>query len=181
MPEPRFPIIDLEGPSTLQLTLEQRYELVHNVFKHLFFGVYRHIGETYGWEAANKIAGDVSDESTPILVELFRKKFDLDGQGAALVSQVIQAEFQGEGSDPAVLAESQDEAELDLLCGMGAAMRTPSLAIPIEHGLCEQGCRVWAQDLARSVDQELRVERLSWMGDGAARCRYRIWRERAGE
>jgi hypothetical protein len=172
----RFPIIDLEGPKSVEMTLEQRYELLHNVFKHLFFAVYRHIGEIYGWEAANKIAGDVSDESTPILVGLFKEKFGLEGSGAELVSKVMQVEFFGEGSDIAVLAESPDHAELDILCGMGDALRKPRFAIPIADGLCERGCRLWAADLARSVDPDLTVERLTWMGDGAPRCLYHISR-----
>lgn len=171
-----FPVLDLQGPNTVELTLEQRYELMHNVFKHFFFGVYRHIGERYGWDVANDIAAAVSDEATPIIAEAFRHKFELEAEGAALVSQVMQAEFQGEGSDVAVLAETEDEADLDIRCAMGAAIRRPRFAIPIVDGLCERGCRLWGADVARSVDPELRVERLTWMGDGADRCRYRITR-----
>jgi hypothetical protein len=174
----KFPIIELEGPATVELSLEDRFAVLHNIFKHQYFAVYRRIGELYGWEVANRIAAEVADEATPMLAEAYRGRFGLAGEGAALVSQVMQAEFQGEGSDAAVLLESADEAELDVNCAFGAALQKPRFAeIPITEGLCEQGCRMWAGDIARSVDPELKADRLSWMGAGASRCKYRIWRE----
>lgn len=178
----RFPIIDLEGPSTVELPLEERYAVLHNVFKHQYFAVYRRIGELYGWDAANRIAAEVADEATPMLAEAYRRRFSLPGEGAALVSQVMQAEFQAEGSDVAVLSETPDGAELDVNCAFGNALQKPRFAgIPITDGLCERGCRQWADQIAKTVDEDLGADRLTWMGDGAPRCRYRIWRENSAD
>jgi hypothetical protein len=177
-PPQKFPIIDLQGPATVELSLEERFAVLHNVFKHQYFAVYKRIGELYGWDVANRIAAEVADEATPMLAEAYRRRFNLPGEGAALVSQVLQAEFQAEGSDAAVLTESPDEAELDINCGFGNALQKPRFAdIPITDGLCEKGCRAWADDIAKTVDPDLHAERLTWMGAGAPRCRYRIWRE----
>ena len=173
----RFPIIETDPSATVRLSLAERLGILHNVFKHQYFAVYRLIGERYGWQVANEIAGEVASEASPMLAEAYRKKFSLPGTGAALVSQVIQAEFQGEGSDAAVLEESHDAAELDILCGFGDALQKPRFAeIAITEGLCERGCRLWAKDIAATVDPELEAERLTWMGDGAPRCRFRIER-----
>jgi hypothetical protein len=170
-PDTKFPILDLQGPSTIELALEERFSILHSIFKHQYFAVYRRIGELYGWEVANRIAGE--------LAEAYRRRFELSGKGAALVSQVIQVEFQGEGSDAAVVIETEDEAELDLNCTFGNALQKPRFReIPITDGLCEAGCRVWADDIAKSVDPELTAERLTWMGDGASRCKYRIARQK---
>jgi hypothetical protein len=175
---PSFPIVPLTGAATVELTLEERFAVLHNIFKHQTFAIYKRIGEEFGYEAANRICAEVADEATPMLAEAYRRKFSLPGDGAALVSQVLQAEFQGEGGDAEVLSETPDEAEIDVLCGFGAALQKPRFAsIPITEGLCEGGCRVWSGDIARTVDPRLRTERLTWMGEGAARCRYRIWRE----
>jgi hypothetical protein len=178
-PKTKFPILELEGPATVELALEQRFSILHNIFKHQYFAVYKRIGELYGWDVANRIAGEVADEATPMLAEAYQRRFELPGKGAALVSQVIQVEFQGEGSDAAVVTETADEAELDLNCTFGNALQKPRFRdIPITDGLCEAGCRVWADDIAKSVDPELNAERLTWMGDGAPRCKYRVWREK---
>lgn len=178
MGEQRFPIVPLEGPGSVRLSLEERFAIQHNIFKHQFFAVYRLIGERFGWEEANRMAAEVAEEAVPILVEAYRKKFGLTGAGAALLSQVLQAEFQGEGSDVALLHESDDEAEIDVLCTFGDAIQKPRFKdIPIVDGLCERGCRKWVDDLARTVEPDLRAERLTWMGDGAPRCRFRIGRE----
>jgi hypothetical protein len=178
----KFPVIDLQGPNTVELALEERFGILHSIFKHQYFAVYKRIGELYGWDVANRIAGEVADEATPMLAEAYRKRFNLEGEGAALVSQVMQVEFQGEGSDAAVITETPDEAELDLNCTFGNALQKPRFRdIPITDGLCEAGCRGWADDIAKTVDPELRAERLTWMGDGAPRCKYRVWRERPAE
>lgn len=174
----RFPIIPLEGPSTVELTLEQRFEIMQNIFKYQFFATNRRIGEQFGFEHANKMIVDVADEATPLLAEGYRKKYNLPGKGAALVSQVIQVEFQGEGSDAAVITETEEEAELDINCVMGAMLQNPKFGeIPIHEGLCEGGCRIWADDIAQTVGDDLHADRLTWMGDGAPRCRFRVWRE----
>jgi hypothetical protein len=174
----RYPIIPLEGPATVELSLEERFEILQNIFKYQFFATNRRIGEQFGYEAANKMVAEVSDEATPLLAEGYRKKFDLKGKGAALVSQVIQVEFQGEGSDAAVISETEDEAELDIDCMMGDMLQNPKFSsIPITEGLCEGGCRIWADDIAKTVEPDLKADRLTWMGDGAPRCRFRIWRE----
>ena len=172
----KFPIIDLKGPNTVELTLEQRFGMLHNIFKHQYFAVYRQIGERYGWAAANEIATAVADEATPMLAEAYRRKFGLPGRRAALVSQVIQAEFQGEGSDAAVTEENEDRAELEINCCFGAALQSQRFAdVPITNGLCEKGCRQWVKDIAQTVHSDLDAERDTWMGDGAARCRFRIF------
>lgn len=182
MAEQRFPIVPLEGPGSVQLTLEERYAVLHNVFKHQWFAVHKRIGERFGWEEANRMAAEVADEALPLLVDAYRRKFDLSGTGAALVSQVLQAEFQGEGSDVALLHEDADEAEIDVLCTFGDAIQRPRFKdIPVTDGLCERGCRVWADKLARTADPDLRSDRLTWMGDGAPRCRFRIRREDVSE
>jgi hypothetical protein len=176
----RFPIIEPDATATVQLTLAERFGILHNIFKYQYFAVYRVIGERFGWDVANEIAGDVASEASPMLAEAYRKKFSLPGEGAALMSQVMQAEFQGEGSDAAVTEESVDAAQIEILCGFGAALQKPRFAeIPITDGLCERGCRQWAKDIAATIDPELQVERLTWMGDGAPRCRYRIERQPA--
>jgi hypothetical protein len=176
-PRRKFPVVELEGPGTVQLTLEERFGILHNIFKHQYFAVYKKIGELYGWEIANRIAAEVADEASPFIAEAYRRKFDLKGESAMLVSQVLQAEFQGEGSDVAVLEETEEAAEIDVLCTFGSALQSPRFSsIPITDGLCERGCRGWTQDVAESVDNRLRTDRLTWMGDGAPRCRFRIER-----
>jgi hypothetical protein len=156
-------------------------EILQNIFTHQFFAVNRIIGERYGWEAANQIIDEVAAESTGMLVDAYRRKYRLEGEGAALVSQVIQVEFQGEGSDVAVITETKDGAELDILCVMGHMLQKPKFAaIPITDGLCGGGCCGWAEELAQSVAPDLHVDRLAWMGDGAPRCRFRVSRDPEG-
>jgi hypothetical protein len=176
----RFPVIELEGPGTVELTLEERFGILHSIFKHQYFAVYKKIGELYGWDVANRLSAEVADEATPFIAEAYRKKFALTGEAAALVSQVLQAEFQGEGSDVAVLEETEEHAEIDVLCTFGAALQNPRFAsIPITDGLCEKGCRLWTNDVAKTVDPRLSTDRLTWMGDGSPRCRFTI--DRAAE
>lgn len=173
----RFPIVDRAAERTVELTLAERFAVLHNIFKHQYFATYRAIAKRYGWEVANEIAGEISDESTPMLAAAYRRKFRLEGEGAALVSQVVQAEFQGEGSDADVISETADHAEIDILCGFGHALQGPRYAgTPITNGLCEQGCRIWMQEIAQTVDPGLTAERLTWMPEGAPRCKYLISR-----
>jgi hypothetical protein len=174
----KYPLIDPIGNRTVELSLEQRFAVLHNIFKLQYFATWRLIGERFGWDTANELSGQVSAEATPFLAESYRRKFDLPGHGAALVSQVLQAEFQAEGSDADVLIENDDEARIDVLCGFGSALQRPKYAdIPITDGLCEKGCRIWLQEIAATVEPDLRAERETWMGDGAPRCRYHIYRE----
>jgi hypothetical protein len=173
----RFPIIDRDAERTVELTLAERFGVLHNIFKHQYFATYRAIARRFGWEVANEIAGEISEEATPILADAYRRKFRLGGEGAALVSQVVQAEFQGEGSDAEVIAEDADHAELDILCGFGHALQSERYrGTPITDGLCEAGCRVWMQEIAQTVESDLTAERITWMPAGAPRCKYRIFR-----
>jgi hypothetical protein len=175
--EIRFPILDRAAERTVELTLAERFGVLHNIFKHQYFATYRAIAKRYGWEVANEIAGEISEDATPMLAEAYRRKFQLEGEGAALVSQVVQAEFQGEGSDADVIAETADHAEIDILCGFGHALQGPRYAgTPITDGLCETGCRHWMKEIARTVEPDLTAERITWMPDGAPRCKYLISR-----
>jgi hypothetical protein len=177
----RYPLIEATGRRTVELSLEQRFGVLHNIFKLQYFATWKRIGERFGWDVANEMAGDVTADGTSMLAEAYRRKFELPGAGAALVSQVVQAEFQAEGSDADVIEEHEDGAVLDVLCGFGSALQQPKYqAINITDGLCETGCRVWMDEIAQSVEPDLRAERLTWMGAGAPRCRYRIYRERQG-
>jgi hypothetical protein len=174
--EKRPPIVELEEDSTVKLSLEQRFGILHSIFKHQYFAVYREIGERFGWRVANEISAAVADEATPMVAEAYARKFGLTGEGAALVSQVMQAEFQGEGSEARVIEERPERAEIEVNCTFGHALQNPRFQdIPISNGLCEQGCRQWLRDVAATVDSGLDAERDTWMGDGAPRCRFRIF------
>lgn len=174
----RFPIFNLEGPGTVELTLEQRYETLEKIFVHQFFELYRMLGERLGWEEANEIAGKVTDSSVPLIVEGYKRKFGLEGEGAKLLSQVMQAEFQAEGSDVAVVEETEDSAEIDVLCCFGAMLQSGRYAdVRIEDGLCHRGCEGWMQSVGETVDPPVRIERLAWMGDGAPRCKFKMVRD----
>jgi hypothetical protein len=174
----RYPILDPIGERTVSLTLTERFGILHNIFKHQYFATYKAIADRYGWDVANEIAGEITTGATPMLAEAYRKKFELPGKAAALVSQVVQTEFQGEGSDVAVVHEDEDRAELEILCGFGSALQSPRYrATPITEGLCEAGCRIWMQEIAGTVSPDLTAERDAWMGDGAPRCRYTICRK----
>lgn len=172
----RPPIYDLEASSSVKLTLEERFGILHNIFKHQYFAVYKEIGRRYGWREANEISAVVSDEATPMLAAAYQRKFDLPGESAALVSQVVQAEFQGEGSEVEVLEERPERAEVSINCTFGHALQSKRFNdVPITNGLCEQGCRQWVRDIAATVDPGLDSERDTWMGDGSPRCVYRIF------
>jgi hypothetical protein len=172
----RPPIIELEEESSVKLTLEQRFGILHNIFKHQYFAVYREIGRRFGWQVANEISASVADDATPMLAAAYQRKFELEGEGAELVSQVLQAEFQGEGSEAKVLDERPERAEIAVNCTFGHALQSKRFEdVPISNGLCEQGCRQWLRDIAATVDPDLDAERDTWMGDGAPRCVYRIF------
>jgi predicted ArsR family transcriptional regulator len=174
--EKRPPILVLEDEATVKLTLEQRFGILHNIFKHQYFAVYQAIADRLGWEVANEISAAVADEATPILAEGYRRKFELGGEGAAAVSEVLQAEFQGEGSEARVVEETPERAEIEVNCTFGHALQSDRFKdVPITNGLCEQGCRQWLKDIAATVDPDLDAERDTWMGDGASRCNYRIF------
>jgi hypothetical protein len=176
--EKRPPIIELEEESTVKLTLEQRFGILHNIFKHQYFAVYVAIADRLGWQVANEISAAVADAATPILAAAYQKKFDLGGEGAAAASQVFQAEFQGEGSEVRVVEDSPERAAIEVNCTFGHALQSSRFKdVPITNGLCEQGCRQWLKDIAATVDATLDCERDTWMGDGAPRCNYRIFRK----
>lgn len=169
----RFPIFDLEGPGTVELDLEQRYETLESVFVHQYFQLYRLLGQRFGWEVANEIALEVPDSSIPLIVEGYRRKFDLPGAGAALVSQVMQAEFQAEGSDVAVEHESTDAAAFEVLCSFGGMLQSGRYDdVEITPGLCHEGCAGWMTKVGHTVEPAVDAVRETWMGDGAARCRF---------
>ncbi|HEX3801996.1 MAG TPA: hypothetical protein VHV75_04070 [Solirubrobacteraceae bacterium] len=177
----RYPILEPIGERTVSLTVNERFGILHNIFKHQYFATYKAIADRYGWDVANEIAGGITTEATPMLADAYRRKFNLTGAGAALVSQVVQTEFQGEGSDVAVLHEDEESAELEILCGFGSALQGEKYrGTPITDGLCGAGCRVWMQDIAQSISPDMTAEREQWMVDGAPRCRYRIWHNGSG-
>jgi hypothetical protein len=169
----RFPVIDVEGPTSVELSLEQRYETVSNVLVHQFFQLYRILGGRYGWEVANDIAAEVPESSVPLLVRGYSRKFGIEGEGAALLARVMQAEFIAEGSDVAVVHEDSESATFDVLCSFGAALTSEQYSdVKIERGLCHEGCVGWMNSVGATVDPPVAVERQTWMGDGAARCRF---------
>ncbi|CAB4943803.1 unannotated protein [freshwater metagenome] len=171
----RFPVLELEGPGSVALSLEERYATLENVFVHQFFQLYRILGERLGWETANEIAGEVPESSIALIVDGYARKFGLEGQGAELLSKVLQAEFQAEGADVRVSGECTEHAELEVLCPFGAMLQSGRYAdVKIEDGLCDRGCAVWMDRVGATVEPPVRAERLAWMGDGASRCHYRL-------
>jgi hypothetical protein len=171
----RFPVMDLQGPGTVQLSLEDRYATLESVFIHQYFQLYRILGAKLGWEAANEIALEVPESSVPLIVEGYRRRFGLTGEGAALLSQVLQAEFQAEGSDVAVLDESSEAATIDVDCAFGSMLQSGRYSdVKIEHGLCHEGCAGWMRRVGATMDPPVDAERLTWMGDGAERCRFTL-------
>jgi hypothetical protein len=174
----RFPIFDLRGPGSVRLTLEQRYATLENIFVHQFFQLYRLIGQRFGWEAANELALEVPESSVPLVVEGYRRKFDLQGEDAALLCEVLQAEFQAEGSDVAVVEQTPEHATFDVLCTFGSVLQSGQYDdVKIEHGLCHEGCAGWMGRVGATMQPRVSAERLAWMGDGAERCRFRLERD----
>ena len=171
----RFPVLDLEGPGSVRLSLEERYETLENIFVHQYFQLYRLLGQRFGWEVANEIALEVPESSVPVLVKGYSRKFGLQGEGAELLSKVLQAEFQAEGSDVAVLEETSEAATLDVLCTFGGMLQSGRYDdVKIERGLCHEGCAGWIGRVGETIDPPVDAERLTWMGDGAPRCRFRL-------
>jgi hypothetical protein len=171
----RFPILDLEGPGSVELSLEQRYETLESIFIHQYFQLYRILGQRLGWDVANEIALEVPESSVPLIIQGYRRKFGLVGKGAALLSQVLQAEFQAEGSDVSVMEETQESATIDVLCAFGGMLQSGRYDdVKIEHGLCHEGCAGWMGRVGATIDPPVEAERQTWMGDGAARCRFAL-------
>jgi hypothetical protein len=174
----RFPVIDIEGPTNVEMTLEQRYETVSNVLVHQFFQLYRLVGARYGWEAANDLAAEVPEPSTPLIVRGYQKKFGLEGEGAALLAQVLQAEFLAEGSDVNVIEETPEQACFEVECTFGAILQSDKYNdVKIEDGLCHRGCEGWINEVGETIDPPVGAVREAWMGDGAPRCRFAMKRK----
>ena len=172
-----FPIHELRGRRSVDLTIEQRYETLERIFVHQFFELYRILGRRFGWHVANEIAMEVPNSSVPLIVEGYRRKFGLGGEGAALLCQVLQAEFQAEGSDVDVLVETADDATFEVECAFGAALTSGRYDdVEIAPGLCHEGCAGWMGRVGRTLDPPVRAERTAWMGEGAARCRFALRR-----
>lgn len=171
----RHPIFDLQGPGSVELTLEQRYETLESIFIHQYFQLYRLLGNRYGWDVANEIALEVPESSVPLIAEGYRRKFGLQGEGAALLSQVLQAEFQAEGSDVAVSEESTERATIEVDCAFGAMLQSGTYDdVKITPGLCDQGCAGWMGRVGETIEPPVEAERETWMGDGAPRCRFQL-------
>lgn len=174
----RFPIIDTEGPVTRELALEDRYSSLATLYKHQYFATYRHIAKHTSWDIANQIADEMAAESIPMLAAGFRKKYELPGEGAALVAQVHITEMIVEGADVETVTETKDEAEYKVLCPWGNAIQSGKFddAAPIVEGLCHRGCWDFMQRVADTVSSDLHVDRTAWMGDGAPACDFCITR-----
>lgn len=174
----RFPIIEPEGPVTRSMTVAERYETLATLYKYQYFATYRHIAKHASWEVANQIADDMAAESIPHLAEGYKKKYGLPGEDAALVAQVHITEMLVEGADVETLEETAHRAEYKVLCPWGNAIQSGKFddAEPVYDGLCNRGCRDFMQRVADTVTDDLAVERLSWMGDGAPRCHFTVER-----
>lgn len=181
-PSRRFPVLDPAGPSTVDLSLEERYTTVVKIFRHVYLDLVRRVGEQFGWEAIAQIAADVLDETVPHAGDGYRRRFGLDAEGAALMSQVFQIEYLAEGSDVAVAHESTEAAEVAVECMWGDAIQRGEFApdSPMATVVCHDGCAGWAQRVADGIAPSLEVDRREWMGDGAARCVF-VFEQRAGE
>ena len=176
-----FPILELEGPGTVRLSLEERFATLESIFLHQYFQLYRILGRRFGWDVANEIALEVPQSSVPLIVEGYRRRFGLSGEAAELLSKVLQAEFQAEGSDVAVVEETPERAEFDVKCAFGAMLTSERYSdVKIERGLCHEGCEGWMRDIGATMSPAVHAERLTWMGDGAPRCKF-VLRRKQGE
>jgi hypothetical protein len=180
MSRQHFPILDPKGTS-IEMSLAERYTTMMNAFKHQYFAWARQVAARYGWKTANEIAQAVADESIPFMVPGFTRKFNLKGEGAELVARVLRVQFLADGSEPTVTAEAPDHVEFKVLCMWGGALQSGKFPIEIAGGLCHEGCVGWAQRVATTVDPQIKVERLTWMGEGAPRCHFRVARSQGGE
>lgn len=174
-----FPVLDLQGPAAVELTIEERYETLFKLYRYQYFAIFKLVGERFGWQAANDIAYDMAAEAIPFIAQGYKRKFGLPGEGAALVSQTLCSEFQTEGGDFSIIGEeTEDHAEYTVQCAIGqAALQSGKYDdVPISEGLCTRGCWQWTQQVADSVSEGLKVDRPEWIGDGAPRCRFVISR-----
>jgi hypothetical protein len=175
-PRRRFPILDLEGPITRPLTIEERYETLETLYKYQYFATYRHIAQHAGWDVAKKIADDMAAEAIPHIAEGYKRRYGLRGEGVALVAQVHITEMIVEGADVETITESEVEAEYKVLCPWGDAIQSGKFddAEPIYDALCGGSCRDFMQRVADTVAGDIQVDRKAWMGDGAPRCHFRV-------
>jgi hypothetical protein len=173
----RFPTLAQSG-CAVELTLEERYRVLHSIWRHEHLETMKRIADRFGMEAAIDIAAMYGYGHTAGLVQLYAEKFGLTGQGAAAVAQVAQMELQVEGSGVEVLHETADLAEFKADCCFGDLFQKKRYEDhrPLSQAICNRGCRGWMADMGATVAQDLQVERLAWMVDGAPRCHYRISR-----
>lgn len=171
-----FPILDPKGPVTHALSIEERYATLETLYKFQYFATYRHIAKHAGWEVANQISDDMAAEAIPHIAEGYKRKFDLPGEGAALVAQVHVTEMLIEGADVETITETEDEANYTVLCPWGDAIQSGKFddAMAIAEGLCNRGCWGFMQRVGETVKEGLTVDRKAWMGDGAPRCHFTI-------
>jgi hypothetical protein len=169
-----FPVLEPEGPVAREPTSGERYATLVNIYKFQYFATYRHIAKRFGWEAAIQIA----DEAIPYIAEGYRRKFDLPGEGAALVAQVHATEMLVEGADVAIVTDTRAASECHVLCPWGQAIQSGKFADaePINHALCNLNRWRFMQRVGETVSRHLYVDRKAWMGDGAARCHFSIRR-----
>jgi hypothetical protein len=180
MTDLHFPILEPQG-TLLDLSVGDRYAILMNAFKHQYFAWARQIAKRYGWQVSNEIAQAVADESVPFIAPGFKRKFGLKGEGSELVGQVMRVQFMADGSEPTVTRESPDHVEFKVLCMWGGALQSGRFPTEIVEGLCHEGCVGWGQRVAHTVDPQIKVERLTWMGAGATRCHFRVTRPRSGD
>jgi hypothetical protein len=170
----RFPILEPDGPVTRPMSIAERYETLATLYKFQYFATYRHIAKHTSWDVANQIADDMAAEAIPHLAEGYRRRYALPGERAALVAQVHITEMLVEGADVQTISETPEEAEYTVLCPWGDAIQSGKFddARPVYDGLCNRGCWNFMQRVAATVDDDLQVDRVAWMGDGAPSCHF---------
>lgn len=170
-----YPILHRTGRLNFDVTLEQRYRTQLNVIMFHYFATLKYVGVHRGWEAAEGFAAGTIMQAHPHLVEGYRKKFDLPGKGLALVAQTLHSHFQILGGDVEVIEESETTAEYKVRCFFGNALQGGKFDdVQIKRGMCDGGCRRFTQTTADATAGECRVERKTWMGDGAEFCHFRL-------
>jgi hypothetical protein len=176
----RFPTLAQSGCS-VELPLEERYRVLHSIWRHEHLETMKRIADRFGMEAAIDIAAMYGYGHTSGIVKHYAEKFGLTGQGAAAVAQVFQIEMQVEGSGVEVIHDTADLAEFKANCCFGDLFQKERFAAhrPISEAVCNRGCRGWMVDMGATVAPDLQVERLAWMVEGAPRCHYRISRTAA--
>lgn len=167
-----------ERSSSTVLTLEERYGTVVSILVHQYFQLYRVLGERFGWDVANEIAGEVPQSSVPLIVRGYQRKFGLAGTGAELLARVFSAEFEAEGSEVTIESQSEKRAEFEVLCSFGEMLQSDQYSdVLIHEGLCNRGCLGWMDRVGQTLDRPVSVERTRWMGAGASRCEFALQRE----